>query len=57
MQFLKNTGVLKYKTRKKETESKLAQAQGNLDRLDDIIYELDNQVKPLRNRHKLLKKF
>ncbi|HFI0315086.1 TPA: chromosome segregation protein SMC [Streptococcus suis] len=55
--FEEAAGVLKYKTRKKETESKLAQAQGNLDRLDDIIYELDNQVKPLERQAQTAKKF
>ncbi|HFH9838869.1 TPA: chromosome segregation protein SMC [Streptococcus suis] len=55
--FEEAAGVLKYKTRKKETESKLEQAQGNLDRLDDIIYELDNQVKPLEKQSQTAKKF
>ncbi|MDG3277735.1 chromosome segregation protein SMC [Streptococcus suis] len=55
--FEEAAGVLKYKTRKKETESKLAQAQDNLDRLDDIIYELDNQVKPLEKQAQTAKKF
>ncbi|HFI0641062.1 TPA: chromosome segregation protein SMC [Streptococcus suis] len=55
--FEEAAGVLKYKTRKKETESKLEQAQGNLDRLDDIIYELDNQVKPLEKQAQTAKKF
>ncbi len=47
-------GVLKYKTRKKELESKLNQTQNNLDRLEDIIYELDGQVKPLKSKQRLL---
>ncbi|HFU4205857.1 TPA: chromosome segregation protein SMC [Streptococcus suis] len=55
--FEEAAGVLKYKTRKKETESKLEQAQGNLDRLDDIIYELDNQVKPLEKQVLTAKQF
>ncbi|HEM2977498.1 TPA: chromosome segregation protein SMC [Streptococcus suis] len=55
--FEEAAGVLKYKTRKKETESKLAQAHDNLDRLDDIIYELDNQVKPLEKQAQTAKKF
>ncbi|HFI2437125.1 TPA: chromosome segregation protein SMC [Streptococcus suis] len=55
--FEEAAGVLKYKSRKKETESKLEQAQGNLDRLDDIIYELDNQVKPLEKQAQTAKKF
>ena len=56
--FEEAAGVLKYKTRRKETESKLQQTQDNLDRLEDIIYELDNQIKPLEkqaeNAHKFL---
>ncbi|GFH40335.1 chromosome segregation protein SMC [Pseudolactococcus insecticola] len=46
--FEEAAGVLKYKNRKKETESKLSATQENIDRLDDIIYELDGQLTPLR---------
>ncbi|MGT2715829.1 chromosome segregation protein SMC [Streptococcus respiraculi] len=55
--FEEAAGVLKYKTRKKETESKLSQAQDNLDRLEDIIYELDNQVKPLEKQAQVAQKY
>ncbi|MFC3929067.1 chromosome segregation protein SMC [Streptococcus caprae] len=55
--FEEAAGVLKYKTRKKETESKLNQTQDNLDRLEDIIYELDNQVKPLEKQARTAKEF
>ncbi|MBF0787971.1 chromosome segregation protein SMC [Streptococcus sp. 19428wC2_LYSM12] len=55
--FEEAAGVLKYKTRKKETESKLSQAQDNLDRLEDIIYELDNQVKPLEKQAEVARKY
>ncbi|MGT2772480.1 chromosome segregation protein SMC [Streptococcus marimammalium] len=55
--FEEVAGVLKYKTRKKETESKLNQTQNNLDRLDDIIYELDNQIKPLSKQAKAAKEY
>lgn len=55
--FEEAAGVLKYKTRKKETESKLSQAQDNLDRLEDIIYELDNQVKPLEKQAQVARKY
>ena len=48
--FEEAAGILKYKIRKKETESKLNQTQDNLDRLEDIIYELDGQVKPLEKQ-------
>lgn len=55
--FEEAAGVLKYKTRKKETESKLAQTQDNLDRLEDIIYELDNQIKPLEKQAQVAQQF
>ena len=55
--FEEAAGVLKYKTRKKETQTKLNQTQDNLDRLDDIIYELESQVKPLERQAKVAKEF
>ncbi|KJQ77118.1 chromosome segregation protein SMC [Streptococcus oralis] len=55
--FEEAAGVLKYKTRRKETESKLQQTQDNLNRLEDIIYELDNQIKPLAKQAENARKF
>ena len=55
--FEEAAGVLKYKTRRKETENKLQQTQDNLDRLEDIIYELDNQIKPLAKQAENARKF
>lgn len=55
--FEEAAGVLKYKTRKKETQSKLSQTQDNLDRLDDIIYELETQIKPLEKQAAVAKEF
>lgn len=55
--FEEAAGVLKYKTRRKETKSKLQQTQDNLDRLEDIIYELDNQIKPLEKQAENARKF
>ena len=55
--FEEAAGVLKYKTRRKETESKLQQTQDNLDRLEDIIYELDNQIRPLEKQATTARKF
>ena len=55
--FEEAAGVLKYKTRRKETENKLQQTQDNLDRLEDIIYELDNQIKPLEKQAATARKF
>ncbi|MDT2748216.1 chromosome segregation protein SMC [Streptococcus parauberis] len=55
--FEEAAGVLKYKTRKKETESKLNQTQDNLDRLADIVYELETQITPLEKQAKTAKEF
>lgn len=55
--FEEAAGVLKYKTRKKETEGKLVTTQENMDRLDDIIYELDGQLTPLRAQRDVALKF
>ena len=55
--FEEAAGVLKYKTRRKETEGKLSQTQDNLDRLEDIIYELESQVKPLEKQAETAKRF
>ncbi|KAA1042773.1 chromosome segregation protein SMC [Macrococcus equipercicus] len=41
-------GVLKYKKRKKETESKLSETVGNLARVNDIIFDLEGRVEPLK---------
>ena len=55
--FEEAAGVLKYKTRRTDTESKLQQPQDNLDRLEDIIYELNNQIKPLAKQAENARKF
>lgn len=55
--FEEAAGVLKYKTRRKETETKLNQTQDNLDRLEDIIYELEVQVQSLEKQAQTAKGF
>ena len=55
--FEEAAGVLKYKTRKKETQTKLNQTQDNLDRLEDIIYELDTQIVPLERQAQVAQQF
>ncbi|MFU2164165.1 chromosome segregation protein SMC [Streptococcus pluranimalium] len=55
--FEEAAGVLKYKTRKKETETKLDQTQDNLNRLEDIIYELEQQIRPLEKQAQTAKQF
>ncbi|WP_053366163.1 chromosome segregation protein SMC [Bacillus sp. FJAT-27245] len=46
--FEEAAGVLKYKQRKKKAESKLAETQDNLNRVTDILHELESQVEPLK---------
>ena len=55
--FEEAAGVLKFKTRRKETEAKLVQTQDNLDRLEDIIFELEGQIKPLEKQALVAKRF
>lgn len=46
--FEEAAGVLKYKNRKKKAEHKLFETQENLNRVTDILYELEGQVEPLK---------
>lgn len=45
--FEEAAGVLKYKTRKKQAEIKLAETEENVSRVQDILYELEQRVEPL----------
>lgn len=45
-------GVVKYKKRKEEALKKLDKTHTNLDRVEDIIRELQQQVEPLREQSK-----
>lgn len=45
-------GVLKYKKRKEEAIKKLDRTHNNLDRVNDIISELHQQVEPLKEQSK-----
>lgn len=48
MIFEEAAGVLKYKHRKIKSERKLDDTQDNLNRVKDILYELEVQVEPLK---------
>lgn len=41
-------GVLKYKKRKKEATTKLEETEQNLNRVEDIVFDLEARVEPLR---------
>ena len=55
--FEEAAGVLKYKLRKKKAESKLADTQENLNRVQDIIHELSSQVEPLERQASIAKDY
>jgi chromosome segregation protein len=55
--FEEAAGVLKYKSRKKKAESKLFETQENLNRVNDILHELEGQVEPLKIQASMAKDY
>ncbi|WP_265456168.1 chromosome segregation protein SMC [Enterococcus sp. HY326] len=55
--FEEAAGVLKYKQRKKKAEQKLFETEDNLSRVQDIIYELEDQLEPLKAQSAAAKEF
>lgn len=55
--FEEAAGVLKYKYRKKKAEAKLMETQDNLNRVNDIIHELEGQIEPLKIQSSMAKDF
>ncbi|PFH89429.1 chromosome segregation protein SMC [Bacillus sp. AFS088145] len=55
--FEEAAGVLKYKNRKKKAEAKLFETQENLNRVDDILFELNSQIEPLRMQASIAKEY
>jgi chromosome segregation protein len=55
--FEEAAGVLKYKNRKKKAESKLIETQDNLNRVNDILHELEGQVEPLKIQASMAKDY
>jgi chromosome segregation protein len=55
--FEEAAGVLKYKNRKKKAENKLADTQENLNRVSDILHELEGQVEPLKIQASIAKDY
>ncbi len=49
--------MLKYKTRKKKAENKLFETQDNLNRVEDILHELEGQVEPLKIQASIAKDY
>ena len=55
--FEEAVGIVSYKTKKIEAEKKLEQTQGHLDRLRDIMSEIEKQLGPLKNQSRKAKSF
>ena len=55
--FEEAAGVLKYKNRKKKAEVKLVETQDNLNRVNDILHELEGQVEPLKIQASMAKDY
>ncbi|WP_066318457.1 chromosome segregation protein SMC [Bacillus sp. FJAT-29814] len=55
--FEEAAGVLKYKNRKKKAEQKLTETQDNLNRVHDILHELEGQVEPLKMQASMAKDY
>jgi chromosome segregation protein len=55
--FEEAAGIVKYKTRKEEAERKLAKTHDNLIRVQDILYELEQQIEPLKEQSDKAKKY
>jgi chromosome segregation protein len=48
--FEQAAGISKYKSRKKETLNKLEATQADLNRVDDLLFEIDNNLKSLESQ-------
>lgn len=55
--FEQAAGISKYKTRKTETLNKLNATQADLDRVEDLLYEIEGNLKTLEKQAKRTKKF
>ncbi|HJE01035.1 chromosome segregation protein SMC [Staphylococcus auricularis] len=52
-----SAGVLKYKKRKATSVEKLDQTEDNLTRVEDILYDLEGRVEPLREEAAIAKEY
>lgn len=50
-------GITIYKTRKKEAKSKLEATELDLNRIEDLLFEINNQLKALENQAKKAEKY
>ena len=50
--FEEAAGIMKYKARKNESQRKLESSQTNLERVQDILGELEERVEPLKKQER-----
>ncbi|MCT4606373.1 MAG: chromosome segregation protein SMC [Marinisporobacter sp.] len=55
--FEEAAGIVKYRSRKEDSEKKLENTNQNLTRVDDIIRELKSRIEPLKEQSKKAKTF
>ena len=55
--FEEASGISKYKLRKKQTFSKLKDTEADLSRLEDILFEIDKNLKTLENQAKKAERY
>ena len=55
--FEEAAGIVKYRSRKEESEKKLEQTKINLLRINDILSEIETNIEPLRNQSEKAKKY
>lgn len=55
--FEEASGISKYKVRKKQTLAKLKDTEGDLSRVDDLLYEIDKNLKQLEVQAKKADKY
>jgi chromosome segregation protein len=55
--FESAAGVLKYKKRKEDALRKLCRTNDNINRVDDIMIELESQLEPLKEQSEYAKKY
>lgn len=55
--FEEASGIVKFKTRKEESERKLLQTEQNLVRINDIIQELSERIEPLNQQAETARQF
>jgi len=55
--FEEASGIVKYKSRKKDAEKKLNETEQNLLRIHDLVTELESQIEPLQEQSEIAEKY